>query len=227
MIIDPEVEKTLEAAYIGRRKVSRLIRKENLEKFMFFYQTLKGVLEAEEYEESLITATIQLTAKYGDLFLAQGIQELTKFFKQIDFTFETLFKLGDGAILEFAKRDPFISAPVLTPGLLEIITAYTDCKPGEHRGALFLTTKTTFYDIYSEYLRALQECEEEGAGCVMENVYLSDIFFYVYGRTKEGEVYVVKAGSRLALEKEIQVAVSKELEKLQKYLPEERKLLKL
>jgi hypothetical protein len=230
MIIDPEVEETLKAAYIGKRKVSKVIRKENLEKFMFFYETLKGVLRAQNYEEALIIATIQITAKYGDPFLTKGIQELTRFLKKIYFSFETDFEIRKGSIVEFPTRDPLLGAPAIVPGVRELLTAYTDCKPGEHRGAVFLTTARTLDDILFEYYRVTQDCEE-GEDC---NLYyrLSNLFFYVYGRTKAGEVYVVKIGNRRRrfhrkLEKEIQVAMEKELKKLQKYYPEEGKLLRL
>jgi hypothetical protein len=227
MIIDPEVEKTLQAAYIGERRVSKLIRRKNLEKVVSLYHAVKEINKASNFEEAFITASIRITAKYGDPILVKGIQELAELLlRRIEFSFETELQVKNKSIVEFAKRDPFVGVPVLTPGLLELLTAYADCKPGEHRGAIFLTTKMTFYDIYFDYLQALKDCEEEGAGCIMENVCLSNIFFYVYGRTKAGEVYIVKARKRMAL-KEIQVAVSKELEKLQKYLPEERKLLKL
>jgi hypothetical protein len=229
MIIDPEVEETLKEAYVGKRKVSKLVRRKNLEKLIFFYETLKGILNAQDYEEALITATIQITAKYGDPFLAKGIQEMAELLKRIHFAFETDFGMSKGSIMEFLTRDPFLRFPPIVPGALELLTAYTDCKPGEHRGAIFYTTKETLGDILFEYFKAMQDCDE-GYDC---NVYyrVNNLFSYVYGRTKAGEVYVVKIGNRKRkfheeLEKEIQVAMRKEFEKLQKYFPEEGKLLK-
>jgi len=201
------------------------LRKENLEKFAFFNETLKSIFRAKDCIEALTNATNQIISKYNDPLLAKGIQEITIFFKKINYDFSVDFRIIEGgAIKEFSTQysSMEVDFPVMIPGLYELLAAYVDLKPGEHRYSVALTTEKTLDDFMLDL-----NAEDD-----VIPIFKKKLSLYVYGRTKAGEVYVIKIDDKRRkfhekLKKEIREAMQEELQELRKLSPKVEEVFKI